>query len=124
MADRLVVLYDAGCGLCTSLAGRLDGLNGIEVAPIQSDLGAHLLRDLTPAQRLDAVHAVDALGRRASGGAAVAAVAHRVPAGRLLGPLLDSFPAVTERGYRLVASHRRLLSVLLRRSGHTLGRRC
>jgi len=119
-----MVLYDAGCSVCTSLAGRLDGLNGIEVAPIQSALGAHLLRDLPPAQRLDAVHAVDALGRRASGGAALAAVARRLPAGTLLGPLLGSFPEVTERGYRLVASHRGLLSVLLRHGGDTSGRRC
>ena len=74
---QLTVLYDEGCGFCTRVAQRLARSPLVDIAPIGSPLGSVLLRDLTLAERYAAVHVVDALGRRSSGGAASLAIRGR-----------------------------------------------
>ncbi len=116
--DRpLTVVFDGDCALCARLVASVGGVGGIETAPILSETGAHLLRDLSPAARSASVHVVDAAGRRLSAGAALPVLARLLPSGRILAALLSAFPRVTERGYRLVASHRMALSAFARRAG-------
>lgn len=114
----MTVLYDEGCGFCTDLAAWLARRPGLRVASIGSAEGVVLLRDLTPAQRYDAVHVVDADGRRRTGGAALPPVLRLLPYGGVPSGILAALPGATERAYRLVARQRGLVSrtarVLLR----------
>jgi predicted DCC family thiol-disulfide oxidoreductase YuxK len=107
---ELTVLYDEGCGFCTLLARRLARSPRLAVAPIGSPLGSVLLRDLTPAERYAAVHVVDALGRRFTGGGALAPLARTFRGGTALAVAFDAFPAVTEHAYGVVARNRGLAS--------------
>ena len=74
----VTVLYDHDCGFCRWSVGRLlawDRAGRVRPLAIQSAEGQRLLADLTPEQRLASAHAVDAAGRRASGGDALAPIA-------------------------------------------------
>jgi predicted DCC family thiol-disulfide oxidoreductase YuxK len=116
-----LVLYDEDCGLCRSFASRL-AAHGIAVAPIGSPAGNHWLRDLGAHERYAAFHAIDAAGRRRSGGAAVPLVlearGHHASA-----RLARALPRSTDAVYRLVARHRRALSRLVGASVCAVGRR-
>jgi predicted DCC family thiol-disulfide oxidoreductase YuxK len=114
---ELTVLYDEGCGFCTGLAAWLAGRPGIAAAAIGSAVGARALRDLPPQRRYDAVHVVAADGRRWSGGAALPVVLRALPGGRAPAAVLAALPGVTERGYRLVARNRALVSRIARALG-------
>jgi predicted DCC family thiol-disulfide oxidoreductase YuxK len=114
---ELTVLYDEGCGLCSRLAAMLARRPGLRAAAIGSPEGALLLRDLAPRQRYDAVHVVDACGRRRTGGAALPIVFRALPGGRFPAAALAAHPAVTEHGYRLVARNRAAASRALRALG-------
>jgi predicted DCC family thiol-disulfide oxidoreductase YuxK len=111
---EVTVLYDEGCAFCTALARWLAGRPGLRTAPIGSPEGALLLRDLTPAERYDAVHVVDERGRRRTGGAALPPVLRRLPGGRLPAALLAALPGPTELAYRLVARNRSAVSRVAR----------
>jgi predicted DCC family thiol-disulfide oxidoreductase YuxK len=110
MAETLV-LYDEDCGICAALAERLM-TRQIDVAPIGSSLGRHWLRDLSPTDRYAAFHAVDADGRRRSGGDAVPLVIDALDR-RAIARLARAFPGVTGAAYRAVASRRGTLSRLV-----------
>jgi len=112
--DAVTVLYDDECGICTRLAAWLEVRPGMSVAPIDSGVGAVLLRDLSPAERIASVHVIEASGRRSSGGAALAPLLRRLPLGRFTATALEALPVASERLYRLVARHRRALSCLTR----------
>ena len=74
----VTVLYDHDCGFCRWSIGRLlawDRAGHLRPLAIQSAEGQRLLADLTPEQRLATAHAVDAAGRRTSGGDAMAPIA-------------------------------------------------
>jgi predicted DCC family thiol-disulfide oxidoreductase YuxK len=88
-------------------AGRLRPL------AIQSAEGRLLLGDLTPEQRLATAHAVDAAGRRTSGGDALAPVAAVLPGGAPLAALARRAPAFARAGYRAVAGRRWLFGKLV-----------
>ncbi len=113
------MLFDEDCLFCTWLAQWLARAPEIEAAPIGSAAGSHLLRDLSQEERYASVHVVDATGRRWSRGAALPPLLRRLPGGGPAASLAAALPRSTERGYRLVASHRGHLSRLLRlaRSG-------
>ena len=111
---EVTVLYDEGCGFCTRLAMRLARPPRVDIAPIGSPVGSTLLRDLTPLERYASVHVVDAVGRRRSGGAALAPLFRTIPGGSVLAGACDAFPALTDRVYALVANNRGLASRLLR----------
>jgi predicted DCC family thiol-disulfide oxidoreductase YuxK len=107
--EALIVLYDADCGFCRWAAAwalRHDRHDRLVAAPIQSALGAELLGDLSPDERLASAHAVEADGRRRSGGAAAAEVLETLDATALLGHLARRLPAVTSRLYAAVAARR------------------
>jgi predicted DCC family thiol-disulfide oxidoreductase YuxK len=110
----LTVLYDEGCGFCTRLAARIARRAGVDAAAIGSAAGAHHLRDLGRSERYAAVHVVDRLGRRWSGGAAVARLLRDLPGGGPAAAVLSAFPGAAERVYRLVAGHRGLVARLVR----------
>jgi predicted DCC family thiol-disulfide oxidoreductase YuxK len=109
---RLTVLYDEGCGFCTSVAARVARRPGIAVEPIGSPAGALMLRDLSTSQRYSAFHVVDALGRRSTAGAALAPLLHELPAGALPAAVCRAFPWLGERLYRLVSGNRPLIAKL------------
>lgn len=110
-----VVLYDADCGFCTRAALALvrRSRGGLRAVPIRSAEGDALLGDLPDARRDGSWHLVTADGRRWSAGAAVAPALRRLPGLAWLAPLVEALPGPVERGYRLVARHRGLLSRLL-----------
>lgn len=107
----LTVLYDADCGVCTALARWVERAGrDVAVAPIGSTLGARLLRDLEPEARLAGMHAVDRLGRRRTGAAAVPDVLRVLPAGGLAARVAEALPGLTAVGYATLAAHRRRIS--------------
>jgi predicted DCC family thiol-disulfide oxidoreductase YuxK len=105
----MLVLYDADCGFCRwAVAWGLchDPRHVLVAVPIQSELGAQLLADLSPGERLAAAHVVRDDGTRDSGGTAVAEVLGALPSTRALGRLARVLPAPTAALYGLVARHR------------------
>jgi predicted DCC family thiol-disulfide oxidoreductase YuxK len=109
----MVVLWDRDCGFCAftlSLVLRADRRRVLRPAFIQGPEGDRLLADLPVAERLNSWHLVDDQGRRTSGGRALPELLRALPALRPLAPLTAARPALTERAYRWVATHRSLLS--------------
>jgi predicted DCC family thiol-disulfide oxidoreductase YuxK len=108
------VLFDDDCGVCVACATWL-ARHGrdLTVEPIGSAASATLLRDLTPEAGLAGVHAIDRLGRRRTGGAAVPAILRTIPGAGLLARLTEALPGPTDRAYRAVARNRRTVSRLL-----------
>lgn len=105
----MIVLYDADCGFCRwAMAWALghDRRRALVAVPIQSQLGAQLLADLSPAERLDAAHVLRDDGTRKSGGSAAAEVLGVLAQTRALGRLARRLPAPTAVLYGLVAAHR------------------
>jgi len=115
MSDRLTVLYDADCGICTHTARllvRLDSRRQLNLVPLQS---ANLPGQPSFDALSDALHAVDTRGRWTVGAAATLEIARRL---RMLRPLtsLARLPfamAALDVGYRTVADHRQQLSRVL-----------
>jgi predicted DCC family thiol-disulfide oxidoreductase YuxK len=118
---ELTVLYDEGCGFCTEVARWLARRPGVTTAPIGSETGSSLLRDLTPAERYDSVHVVDGLGRRLSAGASLPPLLRRLPGGGAPAAVLEAFPSLSKLGYRVVSSHRELAGRVLRTLRRTVG---
>jgi predicted DCC family thiol-disulfide oxidoreductase YuxK len=113
---RLVVLYDGDCGFCAwGLAWvlRWDRRGNLTPAAIQSAEGARLLADMPEDRRLSSWHACDEHGRRSSGGAALAPLLGRLPAGAPLAALARRFPRATESSYAWVAANRSHLGRLI-----------
>jgi predicted DCC family thiol-disulfide oxidoreductase YuxK len=108
----VLVLYDAGCGLCGALGDWL-AARGIAIAPIRSAAGDLHLRDLSPEQRDATVHAVDGRGRRYSGADALPAILRAIPTLRWAAPVIEVAPAPFALGYGLVARYRRAVSRLV-----------
>ncbi len=105
----VTVLYDHDCGFCRWSIGRLlawDRARRLRPVAIQSAEGQRLLADLTPEQRLASAHALDAAGRRTSGGDAMAPIAAVLPGGAPLAALARRAPSLARAGYRAVAGRR------------------
>jgi predicted DCC family thiol-disulfide oxidoreductase YuxK len=112
----VTVLYDHDCGFCRWSVGRLlawDRAGRVRPLAIQSAEGQALLGELTPEQRLATAHAVDAAGRRTSGGDALAPVAAVLPGGAPLAALGRRAPALARAGYRAMAGRRTLFGRLV-----------
>jgi predicted DCC family thiol-disulfide oxidoreductase YuxK len=112
----VTVLFDCDCGFCRWSVGRVlawDRAGRLRPVAIQSDEGQRLLADLTPAQRLASAHAVDADGRRSSGGDAVAPIASVLPGGAPIAELARRVPALARLGYGAIAGRRSLLGKLV-----------
>jgi predicted DCC family thiol-disulfide oxidoreductase YuxK len=112
----VTVLYDRDCGFCRWSVGSLlawDRGGRVRPVAIQSDEGERLLADLAPAQRLASAHAIDASGRRTSGGDALAPVAEVLPGGRPLAAVARRAPGLARAGYDAIAGRRPLLGRLV-----------
>ena len=112
----VTVLYDLDCRFCRWSIGRLlawDRAGRLRPLAIQSAEGQRLLADLTPEERLATAHAIDAAGRRTSGGDALAPIAAVVPGGAPLALLGRRAPALARAGYRAVAGRRSLFGRLI-----------
>ena len=112
------MLFDADCGFCRwamAWALRVDRRHVLVAVPIQSALGAELLDELAPSQRLSSAHVVQEDGRRISGGTAAAMVLAALPPTRALGMLARRLPGTTERLYAVVAGQRTHLGRLVGR---------
>jgi predicted DCC family thiol-disulfide oxidoreductase YuxK len=107
---ELTVLYDESCPFCTGVALWLARRVAIEAAPIGSETGDRLLRDLGRTERYASVHVVDALGRRRSAGAALPPLLRQLPRCAPAAAVCEALPGATERAYRLVSRHRGLAS--------------
>jgi predicted DCC family thiol-disulfide oxidoreductase YuxK len=123
----VIVLFDADCGFCRwamAWALRLDRRHLLVAVPIQSELGAELLADLDPSERLSAARVLDEAGRRLSGGAAAAEVLGALAPTRGLARLARRLPGPTELLYGAVAGQRsqlgRLVSARARRRADRL----
>ncbi|MCW3028695.1 MAG: hypothetical protein JWN81_1906 [Solirubrobacterales bacterium] len=107
--ETVIVLYDGDCGFCrwaTAWVLRLDRRHLLVAVPIQSSLGAKLLADLSPDDRLRAAHVVGEDGRRCSGGAAAAEVLGALDLTRVPARMLRRWPQATDRLYAAVARRR------------------
>lgn len=105
----MIVLYDVDCGFCRwsmAWAIRRDRRHLLIPVPIQSPLGAELLVDVIPSERLRSAHVVRDDGRRRSGGAAAGDVLGVLPPTRVLGRLANSLPRTTAVLYSVVAARR------------------
>jgi predicted DCC family thiol-disulfide oxidoreductase YuxK len=105
----VTVLYDRDCGFCRWSVGKLlawDRDGRVRPLAIQSEEGERLLADLAPEQRLASAHAIDAAGRRTSGGDALAPLAEVLPGGRPLAALARSAPGLARAGYDAIAARR------------------
>jgi predicted DCC family thiol-disulfide oxidoreductase YuxK len=112
----VTVLYDRDCGFCRWSMGKLlawDRDRRLRPVAIQSEEGERLLADLAPDQRLASAHAIDAAGRRTSGGDALAPVAEVLPGGRPLAALARRAPGLARAGYDSIAGRRPLFGKLV-----------
>ena len=112
----VTVLYDRDCGFCRWSVGRLlawDRGGRLRPVAIQSEEGERVLADLAADQRLASAHAIDAGGRRTSGGDALAPVAEVLPGGRPLAAVARRAPGLARAGYDAIAGRRPLLGRLV-----------
>jgi len=110
------LLYDSDCGFCRATLGLLlawDRGENLRPVALQSDEGARLLPGLTAEQRLEAARAVPESGMAHTGGAAAPVVLRELPGGAALAALAARVPGATDRGYVLVAGNRSKLSLLV-----------
>jgi len=110
------VLYDENCRFCRRSVDWIRALargDSLTFAPIGSETGEQLLRDLTADERYASWHLVDEDGRRYSAGAAFPPLLRRLPGLRWLAPVAETFPGAVEAAYRLVSRHRSRLSRLV-----------
>jgi predicted DCC family thiol-disulfide oxidoreductase YuxK len=117
--DRLTVLYDGSCLVCTRIAGRLAGLDHgrhLRLVPLQRAAADRPeVRRLAGARDLRrSLHVVDGAGRWAAGGEAVLRTLEALPRLHPLARLLRRWPVsrVVEPAYRCVASRRARLAWL------------
>jgi predicted DCC family thiol-disulfide oxidoreductase YuxK len=112
----VTVLFDRDCGFCRWSIARLlawDRTGRLRPVAIQSEEGQRLLADLPHERRLESAHAIDADGRRASGGDAVAPIAAVLPGGPPVAALARRAPALMRLGYGAVAGRRSLFGRLV-----------
>jgi predicted DCC family thiol-disulfide oxidoreductase YuxK len=113
---RLLVLYDADCGICSrsaSLLRRLDRAGRLHLMPLQ-DAGE--IADAPPVEALlDAIHVRDADGRWSAAGTAAIRIAAEVPLLRSLAVAARFAPirVLVEWTYMRVAANRHRISRLL-----------
>lgn len=123
MTDRLLVLFDQDCGICTAVAARLrrwDRDGRLELLALQAaaDDPRPLVRSIAAGHPLhDELHVLDPVsGAVRSGGRAVLEIAARLPGGRIAALLGRVPPAAwgLGLGYAIVARNRRAISRALR----------
>jgi predicted DCC family thiol-disulfide oxidoreductase YuxK len=124
--QEAIVIYDNDCGFCRWTLALLLSLDrdALRPLPLGTPEADYLLHDMPRERRHASWHLVidppdaeqlrlDAPPARFSAGAAFAPVLRLLPRGRRAAWLLARVPGPTERGYRWVAEHRRLLGRLV-----------
>jgi predicted DCC family thiol-disulfide oxidoreductase YuxK len=112
----VTVLFDRDCGFCRWSVGALlawDRAGRLRPVAIQSEEGQRLLAGLPSERRLESAHAIDADGRRASGGDAIAPIAAVLRGGTPVAVLARRAPALARLGYGAVAGRRALFGKLV-----------
>jgi predicted DCC family thiol-disulfide oxidoreductase YuxK len=114
--DRLLVLYDADCGICTRTASslrRLDRRDALELTPAQTV--DHIEGASSLSDRLRALQVRNIDGRWLSGGAAAVRIAEAVTVLRPAAFVarLPGFRRLVEPTYALVAANRHRISHLI-----------
>jgi predicted DCC family thiol-disulfide oxidoreductase YuxK len=123
--ERLLVLYDDQCGFCAWCMAwllRADRARRLAPVAIESEQGRRLLAGMPQQQRLASWHVCDDGGLLASGGAGLAHVLARLPAGAPAAALARRMPRASERAYGWVAAHRVGLGKLLPRASKARAR--
>jgi len=113
--DRVTVLYDDACPMCTfqsRMLGWLDWLNVVRMEPLSGGRAAALAPGLTRAQLMEAIHCVRDDGTIYRGARALRYLGTRLPA---LLPLtitlyLPGVIQLAERLYMWISRNRHLLS--------------
>jgi predicted DCC family thiol-disulfide oxidoreductase YuxK len=111
--DRLLVLYDADCGICTrtaSLLRRLDRRDALDLTPAQA--ADHIEGVPSLSDRLRALQVRNADGRWLSAGAAAVRIAEAVTVLRPAAFVarLPGFRRLVEPAYALFAANRHRIS--------------
>lgn len=109
MSKRSAVLYDADCQFCMVIASAIEDADRhgrLRPVAIQDPEGQALLARLTPEEQLASFHLVGPDGVVRSGGEVLPALARLLPLGDPVARALALRPALTGRGYRLIADHR------------------
>jgi predicted DCC family thiol-disulfide oxidoreductase YuxK len=112
----VTVLFDLDCGFCRWTVAKLlawDRHRRLRPVAIQSQEGERLLADVPSDQRLASAHAIDADGRRSSGGDALAPIADVLPGGRPLAAVARRAPGLARAGYDAIAARRPLFGRLV-----------
>jgi predicted DCC family thiol-disulfide oxidoreductase YuxK len=107
------VLYDADCGFCKWMLAALlrwDLRARLRPLALQGASADELLADLTREQRMASWHLISPVGKRRSGGAALAPLLRLLPAGRPLAAVIGRLPGPIDGAYRWVAANRTQLS--------------
>jgi predicted DCC family thiol-disulfide oxidoreductase YuxK len=115
--DEAALLYDEDCAFCRWSADKVlawDRRRRLRPVAIQSEEGQLLLDEVAEEMRLDSWHLALPSGEVRSAGDAAAPLAELLPGGRPLAFLFRTFPALTERAYRLISDNRGRLTKLLR----------
>ena len=110
------VLYDADCGVCVWLMGKLLAWDRrIRVRPValEAPEAAPLLRDLGEEERMASWHLVTADGTRESAGRALGPLLRRLPGGRPFAAIVERFPGAADVVYYGVAGRRSTLGRLV-----------
>jgi predicted DCC family thiol-disulfide oxidoreductase YuxK len=114
--DRVLVLYDDGCGFCRWSAAKVaawDRGRTLRFAAIRSAEAGAALHGMDPAHRDGSWHVISRDGRVASAGAAVPWLLRELPGGSPLARIADALPRTTELAYRAVARRRGALGRLV-----------
>jgi len=113
--DRLPLLYDEDCGVCRALMVPVllwDRGHRLRPVALGSPEAAELLAPMERERQMRSWHLDTPSGVR-SAGAALPDLLDILPGGAPLAALTRRVPALTERGYRLIADNRSHISPLV-----------
>jgi predicted DCC family thiol-disulfide oxidoreductase YuxK len=110
------LLYDSDCGFCRWSLGKVlawDRRGRVQPVSLQSKQAERLLAGMPEGERMASWHLVGDDGQLRSAGAGIAPLLRLLPGGAPLAAAAARVPRAMERGYRLIAGHRRLWGKLV-----------
>ena len=112
----VTVLYDADCGLCVWVMGKVlawDRRRRLRPVALDAPEADALVGDLDEEERMGSWHIVLPDGRRESAGRALAPLLRLLPGGRPFAALVERFPRFADRAYFALAERRSALGKLV-----------
>ena len=112
----VTVLYDADCGLCVWVMGKVlacDRRRRLRPVALDAPEADALVGDLDEEERMGSWHIVLPDGRRESAGRALAPLLRLLPGGRPFAALAERFPRFADRAYFALAERRSALGKLV-----------